>query len=197
MAEPFTRLTSQTIVVPQESIDTDQIIPARFLTTTTREGLGKAAFYDWRYDANGKPIADAQLNNVNTKTHKVLVAGDNFACGSSREHAPWALLDFGIRAVISTTVADIFTSNALKNGLLPIQVDKATHQHLLERPDATVTVDLEERTLTIGNEAPISFKVEPFARRCLIDGVSPLEHLLRQVPTLEKFERENDLGPAQ
>lgn len=197
MAEPFTRLTSQTIVVPQESIDTDQIIPARFLTTTTREGLGKAAFYDWRYDANGKPIADAQLNNVDTTTHKVLVAGDNFACGSSREHAPWALLDFGIRAVISTTVADIFTSNALKNGLLPIQVDEATHKHLLERPDVTVTIDLEQRTLTVGNDEPISFKVEPFARRCLIDGVSPLEHLLRQVPALENFERDNGLGPAQ
>lgn len=195
MAEPFTRLTSQTVVVPQQSIDTDQIIPARFLTTTTREGLGKAAFYDWRYDSNGAPIADAQLNNVDTKTHKILVAGDNFACGSSREHAPWALLDFGIRAVISTKVADIFTSNALKNGLLPIEVDEATHTHLLERPDVTVTIDLEQRTLAIGNDEPISFKVEPFARSCLIDGVSPLEHLLRQVPALEKFERENGLGP--
>jgi 3-isopropylmalate/(R)-2-methylmalate dehydratase small subunit len=194
MAEPFTRLTSKTIVVPQESIDTDQIIPARFLTTTTREGLGKAAFYDWRYDANGKPVSDAQLNNVDTKTHKVLVVGDNFACGSSREHAPWALLDFGIRAVISTKVADIFTSNALKNGLLPIEVDEATHKHLLELPDATVTIDLEQRTLTIGNDTPISFKMEPFARRCLLDGVSPLEHLLRQVPALEMFERENGLG---
>ncbi|MDX2274495.1 MAG: 3-isopropylmalate dehydratase small subunit [Hyphomonadaceae bacterium] len=194
MAEPFTRLTSQTIVVPQASIDTDQIIPARFLTTTTRYGLGKAAFYDWRYDANGAPIADAQLNNVDTKTHKILVAGDNFACGSSREHAPWALLDFGIRAVISTSVADIFTSNALKNGLLPIEVDAATHKHLLERPDATITIDLIDKTLTIGNDKPIYFKVEPFARRCLIDGVSPLEHLLRQVPALEKFERENGLG---
>ena len=115
MAEPFKTLTSRTFVLSQVSIDTDQIIPARFLTTTTREGLGAKAFYDWRYDADGEPIAGAPLNALDTSSHRILVAGDNFACGSSREHAPWALLDFGFRAAISTSIADIFSSNALKN----------------------------------------------------------------------------------
>ena len=127
MPERFTQLTSRTFVLPQESIDTDQIIPARFLTTTTRAGLGAKAFYDWRYDADGAPIADQPLNTLDTSAHRILVAGANFACGSSREHAPWALTDYGFRAVISTSIADIFSSNALKNGLLPITVDPETH----------------------------------------------------------------------
>lgn len=126
MPEPFQTLTSRTVVLSQESIDTDQIIPARFLTTTSRDGLGDKAFYDWRYDGNGKARKDALLNQIDPHEHRVLVAGDNFACGSSREHAPWALLDYGFRAVISTSIADIFTSNALKNGLLPITVDTDT-----------------------------------------------------------------------
>lgn len=192
MAEPFTTLTSRTFVLAQESIDTDQIIPARFLTTTSREGLGKAAFYDWRYDADGEPIADAPLNNVDTGECKVLVAGDNFACGSSREHAPWALLDFGFRAVISTNVADIFTSNALKNGLLPINVDKETHQRLLNDPGGRVSIDLEKSEIMVGNTVS-KFSIEPFARRCLIDGVDPLGHILSKLPAVEAFERANGL----
>ena len=192
MAEPFTTLNSRTFVLAQESIDTDQIIPARFLTTTSREGLGKAAFYDWRYDANGTLIADAPLNTVDTSECKVLVAGDNFACGSSREHAPWALLDFGFRAVISTNVADIFTSNALKNGLLPINVDKETHQRLLNDPGGRVSIDLEKSEIMVGN-AVSQFSIEPFARRCLIDGVDPLGHILSKLSAVEAFERANGL----
>jgi len=192
MPERFTQLTSRTFVLPQESIDTDQIIPARFLTTTARSGLGKAAFYDWRYDANGAPLADAPLNNVDASEQQILVAGDNFACGSSREHAPWALMDFGFRAVISTSIADIFTSNALKNGLLPIVVDKETHQRLLDEPGGRISIDLEAGTLSIGNTAPIAFQVEPFARRCLIEGVDPLGWLIDRAPLIEDFEHRTE-----
>lgn len=192
MPERFTQLTSRTFILAQESIDTDQIIPARFLTTTTRSGLGKAAFYDWRYDAAGAAIADAPLNNVNAAEQQILVAGDNFACGSSREHAPWALLDFGFRAVISTKIADIFTSNALKNGLLPIEVDEATHKRLIEEPGGRITIDLESSTLLIGNADPIPFKVEPFARRCLIEGVDPIGWLIERTPAIDAFEQRTE-----
>lgn len=197
MSEPFTTLTSRTVVLAQASIDTDQIIPARFLTTTTREGLGAKAFYDWRYDASGKPLADAILNRVEASEHRILVAGDNFGCGSSREHAPWALLDFGFRAVISVSIADIFTSNALKNGLLPAIVDAETHARLLADPGGRVSIDLETCQLAIGNEPPIAFTVEPFARRCLLDGVDQLGRLLNSLPAIEAFERANDLEPAR
>jgi 3-isopropylmalate/(R)-2-methylmalate dehydratase small subunit len=188
MSERFTTLTSRTFVLPQANIDTDQIIPARFLTTTSREGLGAAAFYDWRYDARGEPIADAPLNTVETSEHRVLIAGENFACGSSREHAPWALLDFGFRAVISTGIADIFASNALKNGLLPIVVDEATHARLLADPGGRVTIDLERCELTRGNEEPTPFAVDPFARRCLLDGVDTLGWLMERLPAIQDFE---------
>lgn len=188
MPERFTEFTSRTFVLPQANIDTDQIIPARFLTTTTREGLGAAAFYDWRYDANEQPLPDAPLNTLDRSEHRVLVAGDNFACGSSREHAPWALVDYGFRAVISTGIADIFSSNALKNGLLPITVDEETHARLLAEPGGRVSINLETCELTIGNAPPIKFAVEPFARRCLIEGVDPLGWLLERTSTIEAFE---------
>lgn len=188
MPERFTQLTSRTLVLPQANIDTDQIIPARFLTTTSREGLGASAFYDWRYDANGKPIADAPLNAIDSTEHKILVAGDNFACGSSREHAPWALLDYGFRAVISTSIADIFSSNALKNGLLPVVVDEATHDRLLADPGGRITIDLERCELTVGNEPPVAFTVDPFARRCLLEGVDTLGWLLDRLPAIQTFE---------
>jgi 3-isopropylmalate/(R)-2-methylmalate dehydratase small subunit len=136
-------LESRTLVLPFTNIDTDQIIPARFLTTTTREGLGKCAFADWRYQADGQPRSDFLLNQPDAADCRILVAGRNFGCGSSREHAPWALLDYGFRAVISTEIADIFRSNALKNGLLPLVVDATTHQWLLDHPGATVRVDLD------------------------------------------------------
>ncbi|MCB2096530.1 MAG: 3-isopropylmalate dehydratase small subunit [Parvularculaceae bacterium] len=187
--EPFSKLTSRTFVLSQENIDTDQIIPARFLTSTLRDGYGKAAFYDWRYDANGRPKNSSIFNGYNRETHKILVAGPNFGCGSSREHAPWALLDFGFRVVISSDIADIFKSNALKNGLLPVTVDDATHRRLLASPGIEVTVDLENESVTIEGLGEAHFKVEPFARRCLIDGVDPLGHLLNQVAAIEAYER--------
>ena len=189
MPERFTQLTSRTFVMPQESIDTDQIIPARFLTTTSRKGLGSKAFYDRRFDADGKPIAGEPLNTIDASEHRVLVAGDNFGCGSSREHAPWALLDYGFRAVISTTIADIFTSNALKNGLLPVQVDAETLARLMADPGGRVTIDLEKQELTFGNEAPVKFKTEAFARRCLIEGVDPMGWLIERIPAVEAYEQ--------
>ncbi len=188
MSDRFTAFTSRTFVLPQANIDTDQIIPARFLTTTTRDGLGAAAFYDWRYDANEKPLPDAPLNTLDRSEHRVLVAGDNFACGSSREHAPWALVDYGFRAVISTSIADIFSSNALKNGLLPITVDEETHARLLADSGGRVSINLENCELSIGNAPPIKFAVEPFARRCLIEGVDPLGWLLDRTSAIEAFE---------
>ncbi|MEZ6022130.1 MAG: 3-isopropylmalate dehydratase small subunit [Hyphomonadaceae bacterium] len=191
MPEPFKTLTSRTVVIPEQNIDTDQIIPARFLTTTARDGLGAKAFYDWRYDADGKPKPNEQLNTVDTSEHRVLVAGDNFACGSSREHAPWALLEYGFRAVISSSIADIFTSNALKNGLLPVTVDPETHQRLLADPGARVSIDLDTCELTFGNEPPVKFKIEPFARRCLLEGVDTLGWLVERIPAIEEYEARN------
>jgi 3-isopropylmalate/(R)-2-methylmalate dehydratase small subunit len=188
MAEPFTTLTSRTVVLPEANIDTDQIIPARFLTTTTREGLGRLAFHDWRYDASGaeKPCV---LNEVDPSTHRVLVAGRNFGCGSSREHAPWALTDFGFRAVVSTEIADIFTSNALKNGLVPVVVDGETHARLVEHPGEEVSVDLEASELRFANHV-VAFAVEPFARQCLLEGVDPLGWLIARQPQIAAFEQE-------
>ncbi len=196
MTAPFTTLTSRTVVLAQASIDTDQILPARFLTTTTREGLGAKAFSDWRYDASGAPLADAPLNQIDPAEHRVLVAGDNFACGSSREHAPWALLDYGFRAVVSTSIADIFSSNALKNGLLPVIVDADTHARLLAAPGGRVHIDLQSCEIQVGNEPPVSFAVEPFARRCLRDGVDQHGHLRKHLPAIESFERARHLEPA-
>ena len=186
--EPIRRLTSRTVVLREENIDTDQIIPARFLTTTSREGLGKSAFYDWRYDENGAPKNSSLLNGVDPSTHKILVAGSNFGCGSSREHAPWALYDFGFRAVISSDIADIFKSNALKNGLLPVEVDEKTHRELLGAPGVEVTVDLESQTVRFGDDWQAVFEVESFARRCLLDGVDPLGHLLNQMDAINTYE---------
>jgi 3-isopropylmalate/(R)-2-methylmalate dehydratase small subunit len=186
--DPFKVLTSGTVVMPQENIDTDQIIPARFLTTTSREGLGKLAFNDWRYDRDGRPLPDFILNQVDPTAHRILVAGRNFGCGSSREHAPWALTDYGFRAVISTEIADIFTSNALKNGLLPVVVDEETHARLSAHPGETVTVDLEAGEVRVGNHV-CGFKVEAFARRCLLDGVDTLGWLTGRLPAIEAFEQ--------
>jgi 3-isopropylmalate/(R)-2-methylmalate dehydratase small subunit len=188
--DPLKTLTSRTVVLPQENIDTDQIIPARFLTTTSKDGLGKSAFYDWRYDEDGRPKNSSVFNGVNPATHQVLVAGSNFGCGSSREHAPWALAGFGFRAVISSDIADIFKSNALKNGLLPVEVDEAAHKTLLAAPDMEVTIDLEASTVTYGGGKQATFVIEAFARRCLLDGVDPLGHLLKQLPAIEAYERQ-------
>src|SRR5690606_32486001 len=176
--EPIKTFTSRVVLLPIENIDTDQIIPARFLKVTDKAGLGEALFADWRYDADGSPKADFVLNKPESKGARVLFAGDNFGCGSSREHAPWALVGYGFQAVISTFFADIFKSNALKNGLLPIVVEPEVHGRLqaaLEAdPDAEVDVDLESQTLTLPDGTKITFPVDPFAKYCLLNGVDQL-----------------------
>lgn len=189
MPEPLKTLTSGTVVFSQSNIDTDQIIPGRFLTTTTREGLGAHAFHDWRYEADGSVKPEAVLNRIDPTANRILIAGDNFACGSSREHAPWALLDYGFRAVVSTSIADIFTSNALKNGLLPIVVSQAVWDDLAAHPDQPVTIDLEAQTIRRGNAEPTPFRVEAFARQCLLDGVDAMGWLTARLPDIEAFER--------
>src|ERR1700733_8336968 len=178
--EPIKTLRSRTAVIPSSNIDTDQIIPARFLTTTTREGLGKNLFADWRYDAQGAPKPDFLLNRPEAQGCQVLVAGRNLGCGSSREHAPWALLDYGFRAVISTAIADIFTSNSLKNGLLPIVVDQTSGQWLLGHPGAEGTIDLPMPWLQLPTGLTVTFPIEAFARYCLTQGVDELGFLLAQ-----------------
>jgi 3-isopropylmalate/(R)-2-methylmalate dehydratase small subunit len=187
--QPIRTFSSRTVVLPYTNIDTDQIIPARFLTTTTKEGLGKQAFADWRYDATGAPKADFLLNRPEAAGCTILVAGRNFGCGSSREHAPWALLDYGFRAVVSTEIADIFRSNSLKNGLLPIAVDEKTHAWLLANPGAAVTVDLQAGTLTLPDGAAVEFPIEAFARYCLLNGVDELGFLLQQADAIKRYEQ--------
>jgi 3-isopropylmalate/(R)-2-methylmalate dehydratase small subunit len=187
--EPFTTLTSRTVVLPAANIDTDRIIPARFLTTTTRTGLGAHLFADWRYGPDGELRADFALNGPQAAGCQVLVAGRNFGCGSSREHAPWALADFGIRAVISTEIADIFRNNALKNGLLPVIVDEPTQAWLIAHPGAEVTLDVARGTLTLPGGRSASFPLEPFARHCLLLGVDELGFLLERLPAIEAYER--------
>jgi 3-isopropylmalate/(R)-2-methylmalate dehydratase small subunit len=187
--QPIRTFSSRTVVLPYTNIDTDQIIPARFLTTTTKEGLGKQAFADWRYDATGAPKADFLLNRPEAAGCTILVAGRNFGCGSSREHAPWALLDYGFRAVVSTEIADIFRSNSLKNGLLPIVVDEQAHAWLLANPGASVKVDLQASTLTLPDGVAVEFPIEAFARYCLLNGVDELGFLLQQADAIERYEQ--------
>lgn len=196
MPEPLKTLTSGTLVLSQSNIDTDQIIPARFLTTTSREGLGAQAFYDWRYESDGSAKPEAVLNRIDPAQHRILIAGVNFGCGSSREHAPWALYDYGFRAVISTSIADIFTSNALKNGFLPVVVDQATWNDLVAHPDQPVTIDLETNSVQRGNHPPVIFSVEPFARQCLLDGVDTLGWLQNRMAAIETFERDKETETA-
>jgi 3-isopropylmalate/(R)-2-methylmalate dehydratase small subunit len=186
--EPLNRVHSRTLVIASSNIDTDQIIPARFLTTTTKDGLGAQLFADWRYRADGSPNPDFALNRPEARGAQVLVAGRNFGCGSSREHAPWALLDFGFRAVISTEIADIFRGNALKNGLLPIVVDDATSQWLLDHPGAEVDIDLKASRLTLPTGASVSFPVEAFARHCLLNGLDELGYLRSKLADIERYE---------
>jgi 3-isopropylmalate/(R)-2-methylmalate dehydratase small subunit len=187
--EPIRSFESRTVVLPFTNIDTDQIIPARFLTTTTKEGLGRQAFADWRYDAAGAPRSDFILNKPEAQGCSILVAGRNFGCGSSREHAPWALLDFGFRAVISTEIADIFRNNSLKNGLLPIVVDEQSHQWLLQNPGASVRVDLEDTTVHLPTGVAVKFPIERFARYCLLNGIDELGFLLQKDAAISSYER--------
>jgi 3-isopropylmalate/(R)-2-methylmalate dehydratase small subunit len=186
--EPIRTFTSRTVVLPIENVDTDQIIPARFLKATSKAGLGDRLFADWRFGADGQPKADFVLNRPESRGAAVLVAGDNFGCGSSREHAPWALYDYGFRAVISTSIADIFRNNALKNGLLPIVLDAAAYARLLAAPGAEVTVSLEQQTVQLPDGGSAGFRVEPFARYCLLNGTDELQFLLSQEEAIAGFE---------
>jgi 3-isopropylmalate/(R)-2-methylmalate dehydratase small subunit len=182
-------LRSRTVVLPGSNIDTDQIIPARFLTTTTREGLGRSLFADWRYDGQGALLPDFVLNRPEAQGCRVLVAGRNFGCGSSREHAPWALLDYGIQAVISTEIADIFRSNSLKNGFLPVVVDETTSSWLIANPGAEVTIDVASTTLTLPTGVSVKFPLEAFSRYCLLNGVDELGFLLDRRGDIEAYEQ--------
>ena len=186
--EPVIRVRSKTVVIPSSNIDTDQIIPARFLTTTVKDGLGLQLFADWRYLKDGSRNPDFVLNRPEARGAQVLVAGRNFGCGSSREHAPWALLDFGIRAVISTEIADIFRGNSLKNGLLPIVVDESTSQWLLDHPGAEVDIDLQTARLTLPTGVSVTFPLEAFARHCLMNGVDELGYLRSHLSDIERYE---------
>jgi 3-isopropylmalate/(R)-2-methylmalate dehydratase small subunit len=187
--EPINVIRSRTVVMPSSNIDTDQIIPARFLTTTTREGLGSALFSDWRYGADGTPRPDFVLNRGESRGCAILVAGRNIGCGSSREHAPWALLDYGFRAVVSTEIADIFRSNSLKNGLLPVVVDEATHGWLVAHPGAEVEIDLPGAVLRLPDGRAVHFLVEAFSRYCLMNGIDELGYLLSHVDAIDAYER--------
>jgi 3-isopropylmalate/(R)-2-methylmalate dehydratase small subunit len=197
---PYTTFHSKVAVLMHENIDTDQIIPARFLKVTDKAGLGEALFYGWRYQADGSPNPEFVLNQPRGKRSKILLAGDNFGCGSSREHAPWALVAYGFRAVVSTSFADIFRSNALKNGLLPVQIDKHAHQAMQERlncrPDEEYSVDLEYQTLTFPEGHEAHFPIDPFSKTCLLQGVDELGYLLTHLLDIQAFERNRELAGA-
>jgi 3-isopropylmalate/(R)-2-methylmalate dehydratase small subunit len=190
--EPVQTITSSIVVLPVENVDTDQIIPARFLKTTGKVGLGNNLFSDWRYDAQGQPKPDFVLNRPDVKGAQVLVAANNFGCGSSREHAPWALIDYGFRAVVSTYFADIFRNNSLKNGLLPVMVDNDTYAELaaaFERdPNAQVTIDLQAQQLTLPSGRAVSFPIDPFARHCLLNGLDQMGFLLGEEDAISIYE---------
>jgi 3-isopropylmalate/(R)-2-methylmalate dehydratase small subunit len=190
--EPIKSFSGRVVALPNENVDTDQIIPARFLKVTDKESLGQYLFYDWRYDAQGDPRPDFGLNQPRAQGAQILLAGNNFGCGSSREHAAWALRGFGFRAVISTEFADIFKNNSLKNGLLPIIVDEATHRDLFdlvdEIPAAELTVDLAGQSLTLPDGRAIKFPIDPFSKVCLLNGVDELGYLLQHEDAIRRYE---------
>jgi 3-isopropylmalate/(R)-2-methylmalate dehydratase small subunit len=185
---PLREIRSRTIVLPVENVDTDQIIPARFLVTTSRDGLGDGLFADWRYDAEGRPRPDFVLNRDSAQGARVLVAGRNFGCGSSREHAVWALQGGGFQAVVSTGFADIFRGNALKNGLVPVVVDDSTHARLVESPGTEVTIDIDAKAIAFGSHRT-AFPLEPFARYCLLNGLDELAFLHEREQDIAAFEK--------
>ncbi len=190
--DKLTHLTARAVVLDRRDIDTDQIIPARFLKTVDKQGLGDQLFCDWRYRADGTEDPAFPLNRPEAAGCRVLVAGDNFGCGSSREHAPWALLGWGLRAVVSTRFADIFRGNALLCGLLPIEVDPAAHAALVAAGTGVeVDIDVPAQTLTLPGGQSASFPLEPFAKRCLIEGLDHLEYLLAHADAIARYEREH------
>jgi 3-isopropylmalate/(R)-2-methylmalate dehydratase small subunit len=187
--KPFARLESRVVPLPIDNVDTDQIIPARFLKTISKEGLGDGLFCDWRYDSDGRPRPDFILNQPRARGAEVLLAGDNFGCGSSREHAPWALTQFGFRAVISTSFADIFRQNALKNSLLPVTVPREVHAELFALdPEARVSIDLASQTLTLPSGRKVEFPIDAFSKTCLLEGVDELGYILKQEPAIAAYE---------
>jgi len=196
--EPIRKFAGRLVPLPNENVDTDQITPARFLKTTVKTGLGKILFYDWRYDAEGRPRPDFVLNRTEFAGAAVLLAGANFGCGSSREHSPWALVDFGFRAVISTSFADIFCNNSLKNGLLPIVVDPATHEKLFctvnDDPSVQVGVDLASQTLALPGGETVVFPIDPFSKKCLLDGVDELGYLLKFSAAVAEYEASHPMS---
>ena len=184
----FEKVISKTVVVPVDNIDTDQIIPARYLKAISKDGLGEGLFIDWRKNPDGSLNPDFPLNKPEAKGAQILVAGDNFGCGSSREHAPWALDQNGFRAVISTSFADIFRGNALKNGILPVIVPAGVHRKLLNSPGMVVTIDLAAQTLTLADGTVANFPIDSFSKRCLLEGVDELGYMLMQDAAISHFE---------
>lgn len=189
---PFTLLTSRIVPLPIDNIDTDQIIPARFLKTISKEGLDRNLFYDWRYEEDGSERPDFILNKPEAKGAQILLAGDNFGCGSSREHAPWALTQFGFRAILSSSFADIFLGNALKNSLLPVVIPEDVKKELFalreKDENLTITIDLETQTLSLPDGRKVEFPVDPFAKYCLLNGVDELGYLLKHEAEIAAWE---------
>jgi 3-isopropylmalate/(R)-2-methylmalate dehydratase small subunit len=210
--QPFTRLTSRMIPLLAQNVDTDQIIPARYLKVTDKSGLEEGLFYSWRYRQDGYPKPDFPLNQAAYQGCQILLAGDNFGCGSSREHAPWALIAWGIRAVISTTIADIFRNNALKNGLLPVQVDAEMHQHLvalaeqecaarqegtsIDESEFQVCIDLEAQSISIPDGLQANFPIDAFSKTCLLNGVDSLGYLLNLQAQISAYEKSDQIYPV-
>jgi 3-isopropylmalate/(R)-2-methylmalate dehydratase small subunit len=193
--DKFTSIQSKVVVLNIENIDTDQIIGSDHLKITDKKGLGKHLFADWRYLENAQPNPDFVLNQADNASSQVLVAGDNFGCGSSREHAPWALLDFGIKVVISSSIADIFSNNAFKNGLLPIKVSKQQHDFLLAHHGDEISIDLQNQLISCADQQ-FSFEVEAFSRYCLLNGLEQLDFLLGQMPQIKQYEKKYSKEPV-
>jgi 3-isopropylmalate/(R)-2-methylmalate dehydratase small subunit len=193
----FTALSSKIVSLPINDIDTDQIIPARFLKGTDKHGLGEKLFADWRYTSDGTPNPDFVLNQPENQGAQILLAGDNFGCGSSREHAPWALVSFGFRAVISTSFADIFYNNALKNALLPVKVDDATHKKLFqlqaEQPDKIISIDLANQTLELPDGTSVTFPVNAFSKKCLLNGMDEMDYILSFSDEILQYEQNHTI----
>ena len=190
--EPFVTLTSKVVRLPVDNVDTDQIIPAKYLKSTTKEGLGAGLFSNWRYRADGSPDPEFAVNRPENAGARILLVGDNFGCGSSREHAPWALVDYGFRACIATSFADIFRNNSLKNGFLPIILPPADHQavheYMIANPRAELTIDLAEQALVLPDGRVFAFPIDGFSKTCLLQGVDELGYLLNLEPDIARFE---------
>lgn len=193
--QPFTTLTSKVVPLPRNNIDTDQIIPARYLKVTDKDGLVEGLFSGWRYKSDGQPDPEFPLNRAEYQQAQILVAGDNFGCGSSREHAPWALVGWGFRAVVSTSFADIFQNNALKNGLLTIVIDSETHKKITNQleldPEMLMTINLSDQTLTLPDGDSTKFPMDPFSKTCLLEGVDQMGYLLKRETQIMNYELAN------